>query len=116
MENPTPHRKPWFRHQVQTKIEGESMTQQSHRDSVDVNKIIERYDRTGQLPPMASNPVYGDVSAFARPFQEALDMAGITIEQARDFANNWTPPEEQTASETGEEPKPEKPPLKAEEK
>lgn len=93
--NPKPHRKPWHTGRHQTVFEGETMTQQSHKDSVNVNKIISRYDRTGILPQNPYSPVYGDVSAFARPFQEALDASGVTIEQAREFANSWEPPKDQ---------------------
>jgi len=39
----------------------ESMTRQSEADSCDINKIMERFDRTGQLPiSLKAPPVYGD--------------------------------------------------------
>lgn len=106
MKNPKPHRKPWERHQSKTFITDESLTQQSHKESVDVNNIVARFARTGILPPGQGNPVYGDVTAFAKPFQEAIDAAGITIEQARDFAANWEPPKaaEQESVQPPEEP------------
>lgn len=38
-----------------------SLTRQSEADSADINKIMERFDRTGQLPiSMKAPPVYGD--------------------------------------------------------
>lgn len=44
-----------------TKIEGESMTLQSEAESCDINKIMERFDRTGQLPvSMKAPPTFGD--------------------------------------------------------
>lgn len=43
------------------KTEGESLTRQSEADSCDINKIMERFDRTGQLPvSMKQNPQWGD--------------------------------------------------------
>lgn len=99
------HKKPYERHRLQIEFTEPSMTQQSHKDSVDINKIIARYDRTGVLPPSRANPMYGDVTAFAKPFQEALDASGITIDQARDFANNWSPPSSDAAATTPDEEK-----------
>lgn len=42
--------------------EGEvSMTRQSEAESCDINKIMERFDRTGQFPiSMKAPPLYGD--------------------------------------------------------
>lgn len=38
-----------------------SLTVQSEKDSCDINKIMERFNRTGQLPHMISRaPTYGD--------------------------------------------------------
>jgi len=43
------------------KCEDESLTRQSEADSADINKIMERFDRTGQLPHvMKAPPQYGD--------------------------------------------------------
>lgn len=41
----------------------ESLTVQSAKDQCDINKLISRYQKTGQLPPVAhTNGVYGDFS------------------------------------------------------
>ncbi|UOF78624.1 scaffold protein [Microviridae sp.] len=41
--------------------EGESLTRQSEADACDINKIMERFDRTGQLPvSMKAPPRFGD--------------------------------------------------------
>lgn len=37
-----------------------SLTRQSEADSADINKIMERFDRTGQLPVSMKVPNYGD--------------------------------------------------------
>lgn len=40
-----------------------SLTKQSDADAADINKILQRYQRTGQLPELIkSNPQYGDFS------------------------------------------------------
>lgn len=62
--------------------DGPSKTQQSHKDTVDVNNIIARFDRTGQLPPGKGEGRYGDVSMLNGNLQEVLDQANMTLEQA----------------------------------
>lgn len=49
-------------------------TVQAEKDSCDINKILERYTRTGQLPDMIRRePRYGDFSEVPT-FQEALEV------------------------------------------
>lgn len=55
-------RKPFERIRVQTIVEGESMTVRSHLDECNINKLVERFHRTGVLPPATEEPQYGDVS------------------------------------------------------
>jgi len=59
-----------------TQLDPISMTRQSEADSVDINKIMERFDRTGQLPvTMSAPPRYGDarVVDFQTAKQIVLD-------------------------------------------
>lgn len=44
--------------------QGESRTRQSEKDSADVNAIVERFSRTGQLPPARFEGSYGDVTSL----------------------------------------------------
>lgn len=61
--------------------EGESLTRQSEADSCDINKIMERFDRTGQLPiSLKQPPQYGDARIVS--FQEAKQ---IVIEAEKQF-------------------------------
>lgn len=39
-----------------------SQTKQAFKDQTDINKIIERFTQTGELPPVNQTPVYQDVS------------------------------------------------------
>nr|QJB19038.1 MAG: internal scaffolding protein [Microvirus sp.] len=61
--------------------EGESLTRQSEADACDINLIMERFDRTGQLPlTMKQAPHYGDARAV--DFQTAKQ---IVIEAESQF-------------------------------
>lgn len=52
-----------------------SKTKQSFRDSVNINAIVEKYNRTGEQPQgmRESTPQYGDVSAV-RSYHESLTL------------------------------------------
>lgn len=54
------------------KTEGQSLTRQSEADSCDINKIMERFDRTGQLPISMKQPQFGDARIVG--FQEAKQI------------------------------------------
>lgn len=85
-------------------VSGESKTQQSHKATVDVNNIIARFDRTGQLPPHMHEPQYGDVTMMNGNLQEVLDRANMTIEEADSWITDYNEAkklvEEETASLT----------------
>lgn len=60
---------------------GEGRTKQSFKDECDINKIMNRYVKTGQLPAMQrKNPQYGDFSS-ALDFQAAQDIVVKAREQ-----------------------------------
>ncbi len=52
---------------------GESMTRESFADELDINKIVERYARGGQLPLTDADARFGDVSEV-RDYKSALDF------------------------------------------
>lgn len=83
--NPRIVRRNWERTRVQTEILGESRTQQSHRDSVDVNQIVAKFDRTGQLPPNTKTAQYGDVSDLNAPYSELIEKSRETLDTAGQF-------------------------------
>lgn len=58
---------------VQTNNTAPSMTQQHFANDVNINSIIARYNKTGQLPLANSIGQYGDVSDF-RDYKSALDL------------------------------------------
>lgn len=66
---------------VQTVIEGESMTEQHHREMVDINKICQRA-RRGVMPAYAPVPPnYGDFSS-GMDYQELINR---TLDAKADF-------------------------------
>lgn len=74
--------------------EGESMTRQSEADSCDINKIMERFDRTGQLPiSVKAPPLYGDarIVDFQTAKQIVIDAQNAFSElsaEARKYFNH----------------------------
>lgn len=44
--------------------EGDGRTEQAHKNQVDINQIVSRYAKTGQLPVQAGCPCYGDFSGI----------------------------------------------------
>lgn len=67
------------RYRYVTHLVGESMTQQSHALSCDINSIIERYDRTGTLPVSDRKPSYGDVTALQGDLTERITRSEQAI-------------------------------------
>lgn len=75
----------WDRVRVQASCAGKGKTQQNHKQSVDVNHIIKRFDRTGQLPPATVQGVYGDVSDLNAYYGEIVAQAKENIAAAEAF-------------------------------
>lgn len=78
-------RHPFQRVRYQTVIEGESMTHQSHAAAADINNIIARFDRTGELPRAKQQGAYGDVTALQGDLTELHSSAVTTIQTANEF-------------------------------
>ena len=58
-----------------------SLTVQADRDDADINKIVARYFKSGQLPPtLAGEPFYGDVSDLGD-----LQASRIKIQEANEL-------------------------------
>lgn len=98
---PRPVRQPWCRVRVITENDEPSMTQQSHKDQTDVNAIVERFQRTGQLPPAIREPTYADVTELQGDYTEMVNRARQTMQTASEFAASWveTPPETQNSTQ-----------------
>lgn len=78
-----PKTRKWYeRQRTYTKIDGESMTSQSDRDPSDVNYIVRRFQRTGELPPnpRGLEPRYEDVTPLQENLTDAYNKALETTE------------------------------------
>lgn len=58
--------------QMHTGTEG-CTVQQQHKDAVNANRIVEKFERTGLMPPIRSGGVYGDVSEIG-DYQAAIEQ------------------------------------------
>ena len=68
MSNVTP---PHLRRTISARVGGEVMTEQQHRDHVDIHQILKRFDKTGILDHTVQfEGKYGDFTTFP-DFQEA---------------------------------------------
>lgn len=92
-KNPRPVRPRWHRFRQIAYNDGESMTQQCHKDQTDVNAIVARFDRTGYLPPNTGQGQYGDVTGLQGDLTERISLASQTIQRAEAFAAGYKPPE-----------------------
>lgn len=82
---PVSHRKKWEPFEKRKLITPEpTRTKQSFKEECDINNILKKYGRTGQLPDLIEkDPIYGD---FSEPtsYQEAMNLVILANEQ---FAN-----------------------------
>lgn len=70
---------------VSVDIFDDGKTVQSERDNCDINKIIQRFDRTGVLPAARAEPRYADVTKLNGYYQDVLDQAQSDIDTANQF-------------------------------
>ncbi len=63
---------------------GESKTREAFADELDINMIVERYARGGQLPLTAADARYGDV-ADVSDYKSALDFVYASKDKLSDL-------------------------------
>lgn len=74
---------------IKANCSGFSRTQQHHAKECDITRIIQRYTRTGELPPGRSRPAFADVTHLQGDVTERLEHSRSTIETAkRDLAEH----------------------------
>lgn len=59
---------------------GDSLTVQSQAKDSDINVIMDRYLKTGQLPPVSRVPTYGDFDGIS-DYREAMEVVRAAQEQ-----------------------------------
>lgn len=69
---------------------GESMTQQQHKDQTDVNAIVERFERTGSLPPNMGQGQFADVSELQGDLSDLINRSRDIQQRFNEFASSWT--------------------------
>lgn len=67
------------------KFKQPSLTRQSEKDSCDVNKIMERFNRTGVFPQQITSPFYGDATGVN--YQEAMEIIADAKETFESLPN-----------------------------
>lgn len=72
-------RHPMSRHRLQVVVQDEGLVDQTHKESVDVNRIMNHYARTGVVPPdpRGRTPQYTDVSDLNR------DLTGLIADSRK---------------------------------
>lgn len=66
-----------------------SKTRQDHANATDINVIVERYQRTGMMPPSRGvQPQYADVSELQGDITERLEFSRSTIDQVQADVRN----------------------------
>ena len=50
-----------------------TMTQQQFKDEADINNLVDRFLRTGEIPSIDARAMYGDFVDVPQSYQEALD-------------------------------------------
>jgi len=78
-------RRPWEPMRLPMYFSGESRTEQSHAAAVDINNIIRRFARTGELPPALNPAVYEDVTRLQVPLAERIAFAEGTFRSAQGY-------------------------------
>jgi len=61
---------------------GESMTEQSHIEAVNINNVVRRYMATGDMAPPRSPAAYADVTAFQQDLSTRYASSAKILEAA----------------------------------
>lgn len=97
-------RAPYTRDRVQTPQDTTTFTVQSFSGSP--SEIVERYDRTGELPRNTKNPQYADVSELNQDLTTLKNAMDDTIDTFNDFQMSWEQKQQEEAKTPQEAPEP----------
>ena len=79
-----------------------SVTDQSHGDQTDINRVIERYKRTGVMPQGNGPGHYADVTSLQGDFAERLAWAEGLLGDAQSALENLRAEREAAQAKPGE--------------
>lgn len=91
-------RRHWERYRVPFYPVGESLTEQSHKHSCDINNIVQRHQRTGGIPPPQRPPLYQDVTRLQADLRERMEFAAETLGKLESALSALPSPPEAGAS------------------
>ena len=74
-------RRPMERERLPFFTEGESKTSQADKVHCDVNNIVAKFDRTGELPASSMAPQYGDVTSLQGDLTQMMADAAVVAEK-----------------------------------
>lgn len=78
-------RLPYWRERCGQEFVGEAVTEQSHRDLVDINNIVRRHARGGLIPPPTTPPQYADVTRLQEPLMQRMAFSEAAVSAVSDF-------------------------------
>lgn len=78
-------RKPWERHRVQVDASQDSVTDRSFGNDTDVNNIVARFSRTGELPNVGGEGQYADVTRLQGDLSQMICEARDTLKHMDDL-------------------------------
>lgn len=96
-------RSPLMRQRYITINDEPSQVDRSPGNDTDINNIMDRFARTGQLPGTMPEPYYEDCTPFNRDLTELINEAREVQQRAQDFISTWSeqpeppPPQQQPA-------------------
>lgn len=82
---------------------GQSLTQQAAKDQTDINDIVKRYQRTGQMPPTKEG-VFMDTTPYSGTLTELHQNAQETLSTYDNFRANYKERAEDTTAPTKDTP------------
>lgn len=92
-------RKAWERERCPTPMKTESVTDQTAAGETDVNTIVQRFQRTGHLPPGKGPGMYADVSEIQGDLTERLIWAKEQVDNLETAIQIRAAKEEQEKAE-----------------
>ena len=87
-------RKPYERERLQISTDKPSVVDTSHGNDTDVNNIVARFKRTGQMPPVPhpgapGSGQYADVTGLQKDLTELVEESREALEKAEEIKREY---------------------------
>ena len=97
-------RKPWHRGRMPTDLGEQTLrVDASQGNDTDVNRIVARFARTGELPSPRGNPQYADVTALQGDLTEMIERGKLAAEELAQLEQKQRDEQETKAKNDAEE-------------